>query len=97
MKTEKIKNLEIKIGNAREEAFFKLAEEYTIHLEELLKNGEEVAGTTDFMLEKEVAGTHFMLERIHHLMVCIEMVNFFTEVNSMEEIKKGGEIFLLQE
>ena len=85
MKTTKIKNLEIKIRNAREEAFFKLAEEYTLHLEELLKNGEEVAGT------------HFMLERIHHLMVCIEMVNFVTEVNSVEEIKKGGEIFLLEE
>ena len=87
MKTEKIKNLEIKIKNKREEIFSQLLEEYVLHLEELLKNGEE----------REVAGTHFMVERIHHLMVCIEMINFFTELNSVEEIKKGGEIFLLEE
>ena len=87
MKTIKIKNLEIKIKNKREEVFSQLLEEYVLHLEELLKNGEE----------REVAGTHFMVERIHHLMVCIEMINFFTELNSVEEIKKGGEIFLLEE
>ena len=85
MKTIKIKNLEVKIRNKREEVFSQLLEEYVLHLEELLKNGEEVAGT------------HFMLERIHHLMVCVEMINFFTELNSVEEIKKGGEIFLLEE
>ena len=85
MKTIKIKNLEVKIRNKRDEAFSQLLEEYVLHLEELLKNGEEVAGT------------HFMLERIHHLMVCVEMINFFTELNSVEEIKKGGEIFLLEE
>ena len=87
MKTIKIKNLEIKIKNKREEVFSQLLEEYVLHLEELLKNGEE----------REVAGTYFMVERIHHLMVCIEMINFFTELNSVEEIKKGGEIFLLEE
>ena len=87
MKTIKIKNLEIKIKNKREEVFSQLLEEYVLHLEELLKNGEE----------REVAGTHFMVERIHHLMVCVEMINFFTELNSVEEIKKGGEIFLLEE
>ena len=85
MKTIKIKNLEVKIRNKREEVFSQLLEEYVLHLEELLKNGEEVAGT------------HFMLERIHHLMMCVEMINFFTELNSVEEIKKGGEIFLLEE
>ena len=85
MKTIKIKNLEVKNRNKREEVFSQLLEEYVLHLEELLKNGEEVAGT------------HFMLERIHHLMMCVEMINFFTELNSVEEIKKGGEIFLLEE
>lgn len=87
MRTEKIKNLEVKIENKREELFFQLLSEYVSHLEELLKNGEEI----------KVKGSHFMVEKIHHLMVCIEMVNFFTEVNSVEEIKKGGEIFLLEE
>ena len=87
MKTEKIRNLEVKIENRREELFFQLLEEYISHLEELLKNGEE----------GKVKGSHFMVERIHHLMVSIEMVSFFTEVNSVEEIKKGGEIFLLGE
>ncbi len=87
MRTKKIKNLEVKIENKREELFFQLLSEYVSHLEELLKNGEE----------RKVKGSHFMVERIHHLMVSIEMVNFFTEVNSVEEIKKGGEIFLLEE
>ena len=84
MKTKKIKNLEIKMENNREELFFQLMEEYVRHLEEEVEK------------KQNIRGVQFMMERIHHLMVALGMVEIMTEVNSVDEIEKGGEIFLLE-